>query len=249
MNLTRHHLNPANQPAGGNAHAGRMVCRTMEEAAFTLIEMLIAIAISAMVLSVVSLLLFSALHLRATASEAAAETLPVDHAIEVIKRDLLGIVPVGVLAGPMGNDAVPVGMTQPLILEIFTASSVIDSNNPWSDVQKIDYSLAPPTNRYTSAGMSLMRGVTHNLLAVNQVAPVQQALLQDVQTLKFTYYDGTNWNDTWSTTLSNIPLAIRVSLDFVQNRNEARVKPHVQFTVPVVTFASTNSITNQMSGN
>ncbi len=80
-------------------------------AAFTLIELLIAVAISAIVLSVVSTLFFSALRLRERAGEVAEQTLPVDRAIAIMKRDLLGIVPVGKLAGPMGSDAVGIGMT------------------------------------------------------------------------------------------------------------------------------------------
>jgi prepilin-type N-terminal cleavage/methylation domain-containing protein len=237
-------LIPAFSPTGGEG------ARMAEEgAAFTLIEMLIAVAISATVLAVVSSLFFSALRLRASASAAAEETLPVDRAVAIMKHDLLGIVPVGVLAGPMGNDAVGIGMTAPIILEIFTGSGVIDADSPWGDVLKIDYSLQPPTNKNNYAGLSLMRGVTHNLLPVTAVPPDQQTLLEDVQNLKFSYYDGTNWNDTWSTTLSNIPIAIRVSIDFAKSSTDTRVKPQVQFLVPVVTWSNTNSITNQLSGN
>ena len=94
-----------------------------------------------------------------------------------------------------------------------------------------------------------MRGVTRNLLPVTAVSPDQQTLLEDVQNLKFSYYDGTNWNDTWSTTLSNIPIAIRVSIDFATSRTETHVKPQVQFLVPIVAWSNTNSITNQLSGN
>jgi len=214
---------------------------------FTLIEMLIAVALSAMVLALVSTVFFNAMRLRTGASEIAAETLPVDHAVDIMKHDLQCIVPAGVLAGPMGSDAVGIGMSAPIILEIFTGNAALNTDTPWGDVQKIDYSLQTPTNRNVVAGMSLMRGVTRNLLPSGTVAPDQQTLLDGVQNLKFTYYDGTNWNDTWTTTLSNIPIAIRVTIDFATSRSDTRVKSPVKFLVPIVTWANTNSITNQVS--
>jgi type II secretion system protein J len=215
-------------------------------AAFTLIELIIAVAISGIVLASVSVLFFSALRLRERATEAAEQTLPVDRAVAVMKKDLMGIVPPGVLAGAMGTDAGAIGMSQAPMLEIFTDTGAVGDDAPWGDLQKIDYSLQAPTNRGNYIGQDLVRGITRNLLAANPAAPEPQSLLHDVQNLKFSYYDGTNWNDTWSTTQSNIPVAIRVSLDFAQAQG-AQYKPAVQFLVPVVSWSSTNSITNQIN--
>lgn len=216
------------------------------EAAFTLIELIIAVAISGIVLASISVLFFTALRLREHVTEAAQQTMPVDRAVAIMKKDLMGIVPPGVLAGAMGSDAVAVGMNQAPQLEIFTDTGAVGDDAPWGDVQKIDYSLQMPTNRGSYIGQDLVRGVTRNLLAANPTPPEPQALLHDVQNLQFSYYDGTNWNDTWSTSQSNVPVAIRVSLDFAQAQG-AQSKPSVQFLVPVVTWSSTNSITNQIN--
>jgi type II secretion system protein J len=219
-------------------------------AAFTLIELLIAVAISAIVLATISTLFFGALHLREKAAEAAEQTLPVDRAVAIMKRDLLAIVPPsGGLAGSTGTDATTTGTTQPALLEIFSASGDVSADAPWGDIQKIDYMLLPPTNRTGSAGLDLVRGVTRNLLATTPTPPEPHTLLSDVQTLRFNFYDGTNWNDTWSTTLSNIPVAIRVSIDFATSKTDTQFKPPVQFTVPVVSWATTNSVTNQSTSN
>ena len=216
-------------------------------AAFTLIELLIAVAISATVLVVVNTLFFGAMRLRSRVTEAAEQTLPVDNAVAIMKRDLAGVVAPGVLAGPMGTDATATGMTVPPALELFTTDGVINADQPWGEVQKIDYSLQNPTNRTGSNGRNLMRGVTRNLLATANIAPEQHTLLTDVQNLTFSYYDGTNWNDTWSVTLSNIPLAIKTTITFTQPDRSAAPKAPVQFIVPVVSWANTNSITNEVN--
>ncbi len=229
------------------AKSDALISFTGSKRAFTLIELLIAVAISAIVLASVSTLFFGAVHLRERAGEAAAQTLPVDRAIAIMKRDLENIVPVGKLAGPMGSDAIGIGMIQPTILEIFTGSADIADGKPWADVQKIDYSLQAGANR-NGLGRDLVRGVTRNLLdPTGTLAPEPQTLLSDVQTLQFSYYDGTNWNDTWSTTLSNVPIAIKVLINFATARNDTQIKPPVNFLVPIVTWSNTNSITNQLS--
>ncbi|MDB6110139.1 MAG: type secretion system protein GspJ [Pedosphaera sp.] len=208
--------------------------------AFTLIELLIAVAIFAIVLVAINTVFYGALHLRAKTTQALEDLLPTERALAILKRDLAGIVPPGVLAGVMSSDTTGVGMTQPVALEIFTATGVIDEDTPWGDIQKIDYSLQFPTNKANSTGRDLVRSVTRNLLATTAETPDQQLLIRDVQTLKFSYYDGTNWNDSWSATVSNIPAAIRVSIDFAANKTDARINIPVQMLVPIVSHTVTN---------
>ena len=65
-------------------------------------------------------------------------------------------------------------------------------------------------------------------------------MLGNVQNLRFSYFDGTNWNDTWSTTLSNIPLAIKAFLTFTAPKDGTPANPPLQFIVPVLSQLSTN---------
>jgi type II secretion system protein J len=208
--------------------------------AFTLLEVLLALAIAAIVLAALNTVFFSAMRMRATTTAMVQSVLPSDRAVSVMKADLAGIVPVGVMAGPMGSDIAGVGMTQPAALEIFTSSGILSADAPWGPIQKIDYSLQDPTNRMTSSGRDLVRGVTRNLLAVTPPAPDQQVLIGDVQSLKFSYYDGTNWNESWSAVLSNTPVAIRVSIDFTPSRTDLPTSPPIQFVVPIYAQARTN---------
>ena len=89
-----------------------------------------------------------------------------------------------------------------------------------------------------------MRGVTRNLLATTPEPPDQQLLVSDVQTLQFSYYDGTNWNDSWSQTLSNIPVAVKVSIEFAPAASGGIVSLPLKFLVPVVSQPRTNQTDN-----
>ena len=214
--------------------------------AFTLIEVALALAIAAVVLTAINTVFFGALHLRAETMKVTENTMPIDHALEVLKRDLVAIVPPATngLAGVMGTDATPVGMTQPLILEFYTSSGVISDDAPWGDTQKIDYWLQDPTNRNSGAvGKDLIRGVTRNLLASTPEPPEPHKVIGDIDSMRISFFDGTNWNDTWSVTLSNVPVAMKVFLKFAAPRGGQPVNPPIQFLVPVIMSPSTS--TNQ----
>lgn len=215
--------------------------------AFTLIEVLLAIGIFAIVLAAINTVFFAAMRLRAKATDALEDALPTDRAVGVIKRDLAGVVPPGVLAGVMSSDTTVPGISQQVALEIYTTTGIVNDHQPWGDVQKVDYSLQLPTNnRVGHLGQDLVRSVTRNLLATDTETPVQESLLNDVQSLKFSYYDGTNWNDSWSSTISNIPAAIRVSINFATVKTDPQLKIPIQLLVPVVMYNTnlTNLATN-----
>ena len=211
--------------------------------AFTLIELVLALAISGVVLAAVNAVFFGALRLRTATVEATQQTMPVERAINALKLDLSNIVPPGTntanlqLAGPMSSDTTAAGQTQPVLLEIYTASGLVGDEMPYGDIQKIDYWLQEPANRRTAAGKDLVRGITRNLLASTPDAPQPQVLIGDVQNFRFSYFDGTNWNDTWSVTLTNIPAAIKVFMTFAMPKT-GKQRPPVQLLVPVTAWNS-----------
>src|SRR5512139_2947515 len=80
--------------------------------AFTLIEMLLAVAICAIVLLAVNGVFATALRLRDRTSEAVEESLPVNRALDNLYRDLKGTVgPGGFLAGDFKCGVQAVGAT------------------------------------------------------------------------------------------------------------------------------------------
>src|SRR5262245_45785382 len=68
--------------------------------AFTLIEVILALGIFAIVMAAINTAFFAALRLRQRSSEALEQALPLDYALSVLRRDLINAVPPGgVLAG------------------------------------------------------------------------------------------------------------------------------------------------------
>lgn len=219
--------------------------------AFTLMEILLALAISAIVLSVVSVVYFNALQLRNRTAKTYDEALPLQFALSVMKRDLVATMPPGgTLTGEFQTtptidstasmDLYPGG--QQVSPYIFTASGNIDDTTPFADVQKVAYYLVDPTNN-DLPGRDLVRVVSRNLLAVNSEEVASQFLMSGVQTVNFQYYDGTSWVDTWdSTTSSNLPAAIKVQLvlEPEENRENYYQQAPIEMVVPVLMQSRTN---------
>ncbi len=221
----------------------------MGAAAFTLIELLIAMSIFAIVLAAINTVFFAAIRLRLKTSAIVDAEVPVDRAVDILKRDFAGIMQTGVIAGAFCSDTMVQGLSQPVMLEIFTTTGVPGEAEPWGDVQKIDYWLQAPTNNTGPGGRDLVRGVTRNLLAPTTLMPEKRPLLQGIQNLKFTYFDGTNWIDTWNSVnmYSNTPTAIKLRVDFVKPKNGGVFNPPLLMTVPISILAVPTNSTSAAS--
>jgi type II secretion system protein J len=220
--------------------------------AFTLLEVLLAVAVFAIVLAAINSVFFAALRLRNKTAEAFEAALPLSHALAVLKGDLAGLMPPsgGALAGQL-QSAVTSNATVTLTGErvspdLFTCSAIVDDTSPFSEVQKVAYYLAIPTNN--SAGRDLVRLVTRNLLPTLADEPAQQWLMSGVETMLFQYYDGTQWLDTWdSTTASNLPLAVKVQIELASNPAARRAQAPIELVVPIMVQGRTNQ-TQQATG-
>jgi len=220
--------------------------------AFTLIEVLLAVAIFAIVLVAINGVFYSALRLRRKASEAIEQSLPVQQAVSIIKRDLQGLVaPGGTLTGPLQSGVAITSssggsssMDQQGGTVIYTATGIIDETSPWANVQKVSYSLRQPTMQTSRGGQDLVRLVTHNLLPVAQEEVEEQWLMSGVQQLQFYFYDGTGWRNTWDSTTetSVLPQAIKLQIDLA--RSDTRANAPIEIVVPVTVYVRTNQTQN-----
>ncbi len=211
--------------------------------AFTLLEVLIAVVIFAIVLVAIHGVLYGAIRLRNTTAASMDEALPIQQALAIIKRDLANIVPPGgALSGMLQSNPTVGLMNGQASPEFFTASGVINETSPWAEVQKISYLLVDSTNQI--GGKDLVRTVTRNLLPSLQEEPAFQWLMSGVEELAFAYYDGTQWADAWDSTAEETPLPQAIKLQIVlatQQNVPARLRAApIELVVPIYVQAQTN---------
>ena len=210
--------------------------------AFTLIEMMLAISIIAMVLAVMNTVFFSALRLRDRTADAVDHALPTQQATAILRRDLqCAMAPGGILAGDFKAGSVTeANMSQPVAIEMYTATGALRENEPWADIQEVTYELKTPATRSPAGGNDLIRSVTRNLLSTTSPDIDDQWLMGGVQDLRFSCFDGTQWQDSWDTTNgnTNLPLAVRVSIQLV---GAAATEP-IEMVVPIVSQTRTNQL-------
>jgi general secretion pathway protein J len=213
---------------------------------FTLIEMVLAVGVMAIVLVVINAAFFTALRLRERTADVVDEAQPVQQAVTFLRRDLLcAVSPVGILSGDfkVGNVSEP-NINQSAAIELYTATGALRDSEPWGDVQKVTYELKEPAVRTASGGKDLFRSVTRNLL--NTVTPESddQWVMGGVQDITFECYDGTQWISTWDTTLSNtnLPVAVRVRIQLASGAGDASDQQPIEMVVPIVAQSATNQI-------
>ena len=216
--------------------------------AFTLIEMILAVGITAIVLVAVNAVFFTALHLRNATQALVDDATPLAQAFTTMRRDLQCVVPPnGVLSGDfkVGN-VTSFGVSQPVAIEMFTATGALSENEPWGDIQRVTYALKDPTDR-SLPGKDLIRSITRNLLTVATPTVAEQKLMGGVESVKFSCYDGTQWQDTWDTTATtslntNLPQAVRLEIQLAGNNNNVVARPApIQILVPIDSQSRTNS--------
>ena len=228
--------------------------------AFTLLEVLIALFILAMVMAVVHSVFYGALQLRNKTDQAFDDAIPLQHALAMIKRDMANLtVPGGTLTGTFQTTATTGSTTssshngQQAGPSFYTASGVASDSSTWAEIQKVAYYLTPATNG--GNGMELIRSVTRNLLPVMQDEYSDQHLLGGVDNLKFQYYNGSAWVDTWdstttsttSNTTNTLPQGIRVQLTLAVEAGKSAPAP-IELVVPIAVQPSTNTTSTTTGG-
>jgi prepilin-type N-terminal cleavage/methylation domain-containing protein len=217
------------------------------ENGFTLIEMILAVGVAAIVLIAVNAAFFTALHLRERTQAAVDEATPVDLALATLRRDLQCVVPPkpgGILSGDFkaGTITSP-GISELVAVEMFTATGALSDNAPWGEVQRVTYELKNPASR-SAPGRDLVRSVTRNLLTPATPDVEDQWLMSGVESIQFGCFDGAQWLDTWDTTgatsaNTNLPVAVRVQIQMAGDNGGARPEP-IEILVPIDSQSRTN---------
>lgn len=202
--------------------------------AFTLLEVLCATTMFAVIIGALYSVFYSGIRMRENAFAAFEEALPRTFVASIIRRDLTMIPnPSGLLAGPLIGESEEERAGRLDTLEIHTASGILDEEEPWGDIQRVEYYLDDPEDE-EDEGYDLVRAITRNLLATVIEDPEEERLLTNVESLEITYYDGEDWQDVWDTTTTEdeLPGAVNFRVDFVQpDESDRHARPRRPFEV------------------
>jgi hypothetical protein len=96
----------------------------------------------------------------------------------------------------------------------------------------------------------LYRSITRNLLSVTTPDVTDQLMLSGVASLKFSCYDGMQWDDTWDTTAptaiyTNLPTAVRVDIK-MSGRSDMGA---IEIVVPIDSQPRTNMVFTTSTGS
>ncbi len=219
---------------------------------FTLMELVLAMGICAIVLAAINAVFFSALRLRAVTMQAVDESLPVQRALATLRRDLQCAMPPltnGVLSGDFKvGDVTSLGLNQNVNVELYTTTGALHDSEPWAEIQRVTYELRPSAAGASAPGKDLIRSVTRNLLATITPSPDDQRMMDNVASMDFDCYDGTQWRNTWDTTTgdTNLPVAVRVRIQLAANDAGGPIN---QQPIVIVVPIDTQSRTSQTQGS
>jgi hypothetical protein len=141
------------------------------------------------------------------------------------------------------------GVAEPVAIEMFTATGALSDSAPWGEIQRVTYELKDSTDR-SAAGKDLYRSVARNLLTITTPEVDDQLMLSGVASIKFSCFDGTQWQDTWDTTSptavdTNLPVAVRVDIQMSGNNNAGPI----EMVVPIDAQVRTNMVLTATTGN
>lgn len=223
----------------------------MNTRGFTLIEILAAAVVSAIVLIVIYGTFQRAVHTRDNAQERTRQARLRTRAVDLLRSDLrAAYLSGGLFACTMEGGKQSQKSRFPGYLRFTATSGANRPGESWGDVQQIEYYLlednAPTAD--LSAGI-LVRAITRDLLTTPALGPEEQQILGRVQTFEPTFYDGQNWQDRWpadsstaaSGTTATLPRAIRVRLQQTAPGPRLPVPPPVDILVPLTTEALTSA--------
>jgi type II secretion system protein J len=225
--------------------------RHVRQGGFTLVEVMLAMAVCAIVLAAINGVFFGALRLRETTNRAVDESQPAQLALSTLRGDLQSAVSPttnGVLTGDFRvGDITSLGLNQNVSIEMYTTTGALHENEPWGEIQRVTYELRPTAGGFGAQGQDLVRSVTRDLLATITPVPEDQWVMGHVQNLMFDCYDGTQWRNTWDTTQgdTNLPIAVRVTIQLAgDGPNDPRVREPIVLLVPVDSETRTNQMPN-----
>ena len=199
---------PALRRAGTARHTAAL-------SAFTLLELLLAVAIAA----VLAVSLMSALHIairaRNTAEAALRPGRGAEAALAFVRADLESALPPrGVFAGTFSGTDWRDSQGRPADSVVFYTAgpAPMYAGGSGGDIKKVEIT---PATLLGSGERALLRRVSTNLLSPVLRDPDEEILGRGVVSFNLRYFDGTVWLDYWDSSAQEdvLPLAVEVTLE------------------------------------
>lgn len=234
---------------------------------FTLLELLVATAVGAMVLLVINTTFFGALKLHNSTHDKIDRDLEIQRALEIVRKDLAGIqLPPAstttttttttssssspstatTLSGQFqttdyGNSIVQDVSGDRISPDIYTNTGKIDGWTTFGDVQMVTYFLTPATNGTDTK--NLVRVVNRNLLSyLDDDEGEQQILISGVANADMLYFDGNDWQTDWdSTVTTSLPSAIKFQLQMASTTPGLQPGSPIELIVPIDVMTTATS--------
>ena len=181
--------------------------------AFTLLEMLVATAMTAVLAGSLYATLHIAFRARRTATRAVTKVRRAEIVLEFMRADIeSAVVPRGILAGSfLGEDAIDTaGQPSDTLLLHCTAGASEDTEGT-GDIRMVEFACEPAEDGQDAV---LLRKVTRNLLATTVEEPEEELLCRGVRSLDILYFDGIDWQETWDSGAQDnvLPRAVEITL-------------------------------------
>jgi type II secretion system protein J len=189
--------------------------RSALASAFTLLELILALAISAILAVSLYAAMRAAFQAKASAENAVEPARTAELALDYLGTDFqCAMPPTGILAGAFeGTDAQDDrGRDNDDVVFYTTTDAPYDQNIANGDIKMVELTVIVPDN---STDHVLVRRVTRNLLSQVQQTPVDEVICRNVGGFNVRYYDGTEWVDSWDSTQAGdvLPTAVEVTLE------------------------------------
>ena len=229
---------------------------------FTLIEVLLASVAASLVLATIYGVFTNAVRMRDKATIRTHNAQLRQRAGLVIRNDLQNAyVSGGVLASVLQGSANGPEPSFPGYLTFTTTTGRDTPDEMRGDVQQISYYIVTDENNPSRDAGMLIREVNRNLLATNQTnTSREEQILPNVASMDISFYDGTNWNSTWtytpgvsqqnaaSTNTSVLPVAVRVRITQVAPSDKVPAPPPLEILALLTAQPLTSSTNATTSG-
>ena len=203
--------------------SARRQLRRSAAGGFTLLELILAMAIFAIIATTLYISLRGAFNAKRAAEAAVAPSRTAELTLSLLEQDFASAMPItGATAD--SSTAPNVGPISTVFLgtdpqdgrggddvQFFTVADAPFHSVGNSEAKEVEITVMPAP---TGGDHWLVRKVLRNALAVNPENPDVEVLCRGVRGFNLRYYDGSNWQPSWDATALDytIPVAVEVTL-------------------------------------